>query len=141
MDQEQNSRVVSGGPLANTEEVNVQLFPRYYKTTTTILVSTANLPSPNGPRKFASTLARGTRHPNLLELEKSETMVDSQPEKEGVQGVQEEGEHRSVENLDRDQHDNFGEALKQLTCNESEREVSEGPQYAKQPYEKSLLAG
>ncbi|GJZ95494.1 hypothetical protein Tco_0667828 [Tanacetum coccineum] len=38
-----------------------------------------------------------------------------------------------------DQHDKIEEAPKQLTYDESEREDSEGSQYAKQPYEKSLI--
>nr|GEV73013.1 hypothetical protein [Tanacetum cinerariifolium] len=128
-DQDHISRVMSGGPLANTEE-----------------------------------------HPNLLELETGETMINPQPEREWVQGVEEEGMRMGSwegptalallaktthsptfikENIEswrtlireRDQHDKIGETPKQLTCDESEREESEGPQYAKQPYEKSLIDG
>nr|GEX26112.1 hypothetical protein [Tanacetum cinerariifolium] len=39
-----------------------------------------------------------------------------------------------------DQHENIWENPKKLTCNESKREELEDPQYAKQPYEKSLIS-
>ncbi|GJZ95495.1 hypothetical protein Tco_0667829 [Tanacetum coccineum] len=92
--QDQNSRVVSRGPLANTEEVHVQLFPRFYKKTAIILLS----PSEGQVLgdEGATTATEGvqaephsyfqlrTLHLNLLEVEKGETMVDPQPTRKGV---------------------------------------------------------
>nr|GEV37400.1 protein XAP5 circadian timekeeper [Tanacetum cinerariifolium] len=167
-DQDYNSHVMLGGPLANTEELRSEGVEA--KPDNPYVRSPFSKPKRPTYICFNIGPISGTRHPNILELETGETMINPQPEREWVQGVEEEGmgmgswegptalallvktTHSSTfikENIEswrtligeRDQHDKIGETPKQLTCDESEREESEGPQYAKQLYEKSLISG